>query len=109
MNVSVFIGTSVDGFIARPNGSLDFLPEEGGEPHGYKEFMASVDALVIGRNTFETVIAFPEWPYGDNASLFSAARPSACLRCVAELWNKWAGPRRKSFPLSKRAVCTTST
>ncbi len=66
MIASVFIGTSVDGFIARPNGSLDFLPEGGGEPHGYNEFFASVDALVIGRNTFETVLAFPEWPYGDK-------------------------------------------
>jgi hypothetical protein len=47
MPVSIFIGTSVDGFIARPNGGLDFLPRGGGEPHGYDEFMASVDAIVI--------------------------------------------------------------
>ena len=66
MRVSVFVGTSVDGFIARRDGALDFLPEGGGEPHGYEEFMASVDALVIGRNTFETVLGFPEWPYGQK-------------------------------------------
>jgi dihydrofolate reductase len=66
MTLSVFIGTSVDGFIARTNGDLDFLPEGGGEPHGYVEFMASIDALVIGRKTFETVLAFPVWPYGDK-------------------------------------------
>ena len=66
MTISVFIGTSVDGFIARPNDALDFLPEGGGEPHGYTEFMAGIDALVIGRKTFETVLAFPEWPYGDK-------------------------------------------
>ena len=66
MIVSVFIGTSVDGFIARRNGSYDFLPEGGGEPHGYGEFMASVDTLVIGRNTFEAVLALPAWPYGDK-------------------------------------------
>ncbi len=64
MIASVFVGTSVDGFIARRDGALDFLPEGGGEPHGYAEFIASVDALVIGRNTFEVVAAFPEWPYG---------------------------------------------
>jgi dihydrofolate reductase len=64
MIASVFIGTSVDGFIARLNGSFDFLPAGGGEPHGYNEFFASVDALVIGRKTFESVLAFPEWPYG---------------------------------------------
>jgi dihydrofolate reductase len=66
MSVSVFVGASVDGFIARVNGELDFLPAGGGEPHGYEEFMASVDALVIGRNTFETVLGFAEWPYGDK-------------------------------------------
>jgi hypothetical protein len=48
VKASVFIGTSVDGFIARLNDDLDFLPP-GGEPHGYNEFIASVDAIVIGR------------------------------------------------------------
>src|SRR5437762_13871257 len=66
MKASVFIGTSVDGFIARPNGDLDFLPPGGGEPHGYADFMDAVDALVIGRNTYETVLAFDTWPYGEN-------------------------------------------
>jgi len=64
MTVSVFVGASVDGFIARANGELDWLPEGGGEPHGYNEFFASVDALVIGRKTFETVLTFDAWPYG---------------------------------------------
>ena len=54
MNASVFVGISVDGFIARPNGELDFLPPGGGEPHGYNEFIATIDVIVIGRNTFET-------------------------------------------------------
>jgi dihydrofolate reductase len=66
MKLSVFVGTSLDGFIARPNGGLDFLPPGGGEPHGYEEFMASVDALVIGRNTFDVVLGFDPWPYGDK-------------------------------------------
>ena len=64
MKASVFVGTSLDGFIARTDGALDFLPPGGGEPHGYDEFMATVDALVIGRNTFETVLSFDSWPYG---------------------------------------------
>jgi len=75
MTVSVFIGTSVDGFIARPNGELDFLPEGGGEPHGYDEFIASVDAIVIGRKTFETVLAFPDWPYGGKRVVVLSSRP----------------------------------
>jgi dihydrofolate reductase len=75
MTVSVFIGVSIDGFIARPNGDLDFLPVGGGEPHGYDEFMASVDALVIGRKTFETVLAFPVWPYGDKRVVVLSSKP----------------------------------
>ena len=63
---SVFIATSLDGYIARANGDLDWLPADGGEPHGYDEFMATVDALVIGRNTLETVLAFERWPYGEK-------------------------------------------
>src|SRR5580700_6652027 len=47
VKASVFVGTSLDGFIARANGDFDFLPVGGGEPHGYDEFMATVDALVI--------------------------------------------------------------
>ena len=66
MKASVFIGTSLDGFIARADGTLDFLPPGGGEPHGYDEFMATVDALVIGRKTFETVLGFTTWPYGEK-------------------------------------------
>ena len=64
MNASIFVGTSLDGFIARSDGSFDFLDAGGNEPHGYEEFMAGVDALVIGRHTYETVLAFPAWPYG---------------------------------------------
>jgi dihydrofolate reductase len=73
----VFIGTSLDGFIARPNGDLDFLPPGGGEPHGYHEFMATVDALVIGRKTFETVLAFDAWPYGEKPVFVLSTRPLA--------------------------------
>src|ERR1700685_3491047 len=75
MLASVFVGASVDGFIARVNGELEFLPGGGGEPHGYTEFMASVDALVIGRKTFETVAAFDEWPYGDKRVVVLSSRP----------------------------------
>ncbi len=63
MKASVFIATSLDGFIARPDGALDWLPENA-EPHGYDEFIATVDAIVIGRKTFETVLSFDAWPYG---------------------------------------------
>lgn len=75
MKASVFVGTSLDGFIARSNGELDFLPQDGGEPHGYEEFMATVDALVIGRKTFETVLAFDSWPYGKKPVFVLSTHP----------------------------------
>lgn len=75
MQASVFVGTSLDGFMARTNGELDFLPPGGGEPHGYDEFMDTVDALVIGRNTFDTVLAFDPWPYGNKPVFVLSTRP----------------------------------
>ena len=74
MMTSVFVGTSLDGFIARHNGEYDFLPVDGGEPHGYDEFIATVDVLVIGRKTFETVLAFSKWPYGNKQVVVLSSR-----------------------------------
>ncbi|MEW5915051.1 MAG: dihydrofolate reductase family protein [Gemmatimonadota bacterium] len=86
MRVSVFVGTSVDGFIARPDGALDFLDASGGsDDHGYHEFIATVDALVMGRNTYETVLSFGTWPYGSkpvfvlSSRLLPAAPPNAVV------------------------------
>jgi dihydrofolate reductase len=64
MIASAFVGTSVDGFIARANGDLDWLPS-GGNP-SYDAFMATVDAVVMGRKTFEKVLTFGTWPFGDK-------------------------------------------
>ena len=75
MKASIFVGTSVDGFIARANGTYDFLPADGGEPHGYDEFIATVDALVMGRNTFETVLNMDPWPYGNRPVVVLSTRP----------------------------------
>jgi dihydrofolate reductase len=66
MKASVFIATSVDGYIARPDGALDWLPPGHGEEHGYEAFFASIDALVIGRKTYDVVAAFDAWPYGSK-------------------------------------------
>lgn len=92
MMVSVFVGTSVDGFLARPNGDLDFLPADGGEPHGYVEFMASVDALVIGRKTFETVLTFATWPYGDKRVVVLSSRPIDLSAARGGVVEQMAGP-----------------
>jgi dihydrofolate reductase len=74
MKASVFVGASVDGFIARANGDFDFLPADP-EPHGYDEFIASVDTIVIGRNTFEIVLKFDAWPYGDKRVVVLSSHP----------------------------------
>src|SRR5580700_9633175 len=92
MVASVFIGMSVDGFIARPNGDLDFLPPGGGEPHGYDEFMASVDALVIGRKTFETVLSFPKWPYGKKRVVVLSTRPVVLSLAGGAVVQQMSGP-----------------
>jgi len=92
MTVSVFVGTSVDGFIARPNGDLDFLPAGGGEPHGYDEFMASVDALVIGRKTFETVLNFAVWPYGEKRVVVLSSRSVDLSTAPGGVVEQMAGP-----------------
>ncbi|MCU7647283.1 dihydrofolate reductase family protein [Pseudomonas piscis] len=60
----VFIATSVDGFIARDDGSIDWLPPgEPGEDHGYADFIDSVDGIVMGRGTYDTVLGFEPWPF----------------------------------------------
>jgi len=65
VKIFVYIAASIDGFIARKNGDLDWLPagEEGGEDFGYAEFMSTVDYIVMGRNTFEKVLTFGGWHY----------------------------------------------
>jgi dihydrofolate reductase len=75
MRVSVFVGTSVDGFLARTNDELDWLPAGGGESHGYDAFIASVDAIVIGRKTFEKILTFDVWPYGKKRVVVLSSRP----------------------------------
>jgi dihydrofolate reductase len=67
--VSVFIAVSLDGFISRLDGGIDWLSaptEIAGEDYGYAQFTATVDLVVLGRLTFEAVLGFPEWPYGNN-------------------------------------------
>lgn len=76
--VAVFIATSLDGYIARPDGTLDWLPPipETGDDYGYHAFMADVDALVMGRNTYEVILSFGPWPYaGKRVVVLSTSQP----------------------------------
>lgn len=62
---SVYIATSLDGFIARADGGIDWLSrvERAGEDYGFKAFFDSVDTLVMGRKTYDTALGFDAWPY----------------------------------------------
>ena len=72
---SVFIATSLDGFIADKNGGVDWLhsiPNPDNNDMGYVEFINGIDALVMGRTTFETVIGFDvPWPYNNPVFVLS--------------------------------------
>lgn len=114
---AVFIATSIDGYIARKCGSLDWLDpvqdaaSQAGDDLGYKAFYGSVDAIVMGRNTYDTVKRFPEWPYSGKRCLVLSHRelgddlpegpagPCAVEACAGEpaqilkqIWNE--GVRR---------------
>jgi dihydrofolate reductase len=73
MRAKVYIGTSLDGFIARKDGNIDWLVQYANEEalKAYKEFMSGIDAILIGRGTFEKILSFPSWPYDKAAFLLS--------------------------------------
>ena len=80
MKVSVYIATSLDGFIARRDGSLDWLDEANtkvpeGEDLGFHAFIESIDVLVMGRKTFEQVLSFGNWIYGSTRVVVLSRRP----------------------------------
>jgi len=68
IHFSAYIATSLDGFIARSNGDLDWLfnATTSTDDHGYAEYMNGIDTIVMGRNTYQTVLGFGEWPYPEK-------------------------------------------
>jgi len=77
LKATVFIATTVDGYIARENGNIDWLSTKessSSEDYGYQDFISSVDALVMGRNTYELVLSFDSWPYGDKPVIVLSSR-----------------------------------
>jgi dihydrofolate reductase len=75
MKTMVYIGTSLDGFIARKDGEIDWLTRFANDEaiHAYEEFMSGIDAIVIGRGTFEKILTFPSWPYEKKAFVLSTS------------------------------------
>ena len=75
MKTTVYIGTSLDGFIARKDGDIDWLTKFANKEvfDSYDEFITRIDAFVIGRNTFEKVLDFPTWPYTKDVFVLSTS------------------------------------
>lgn len=72
--VTLYIATSLDGFIAEPDGGVGWLFTEG--DYGYTAFFDSVGALLMGRRTYEQVLGFGEWPYGEKPTyVFTRSAP----------------------------------
>lgn len=66
MQISAFIATSLDGFIARPDQSIDWLENatsDATEDYGYEAFVSTVSSVVMGRKTFQRIQTFPQWPF----------------------------------------------
>ena len=66
MSNIIYVAVSLDGFIARKDGSIDWLmdiPNPEGSDFGFGEFIKDIDAIVMGRNTFEKVLSFGQWTY----------------------------------------------
>lgn len=90
--ISVFIATSIDGYIAKKNGDIDWLvkfdqPSEKGEDKdcGFSQFISGIDTLILGRNTYEVVSKFDTWPYhGKRVVVLSSTLQSVCKQ--AELF-----------------------
>lgn len=74
ISAHVFIATSLDGYIARPDGDIAWLlaRDDPAEDHGYHDFIADKDVIVMGRGSFEQVLDFDPWPYDRPVLVLSA-------------------------------------
>ena len=76
LRCSAFLAMSLDGFIAREDGRVDWLGPFENEEHGYQAFLDSVDVLVVGRNTYEFVLGLGDWPYAGKRCVVLSRRPA---------------------------------
>ncbi|HCK65998.1 MAG TPA: deaminase [Anaerolineae bacterium] len=103
LKVSVYIATSLDGFIARKNGDIDWLTggESGGD-YGYADFMSTIDYVVMGRNTYEKVLTFGGWGYDKKVIVLSSKKIKIKdkLKDKVEVLN--LGPKKLVKEIEKR-------
>ena len=113
----VYIAISLDGFIARENGDLDWLSGSDSvgtgedysagtsEDYGFHEFLDSIDTLVMGRRTFEVVVASGHWPYGNKPVVVLSSRPVQIpSRLVETVESQSADPTELVKKLSERGA-----
>ena len=74
--VVLYIATSLDGYIASPDGSVEWLPTAG-QDYGYAEFLASADSTLLGRATYEQVLDSGSWPYSGLTNYVFSRQPPA--------------------------------
>jgi len=103
MRFSVFCGVSVDGFIARKDDTLDFLDVGGGEPHGFTEFLKTVDVVVLGRRTFEVVRKLGHFGlYGKRQIIVLSSKPLDLSSVKGKLEQATGAPQEIAALLTKR-------
>lgn len=84
----IYIATSLDGFIAKKDGSIDWLteiPNPEGNDFGFNDFIKNIDAIVIGRNTYELVLSFGGWPYTKPVFVLSSTLQTVQERLVGKV------------------------
>ena len=107
MSVYVFIATSLDGFIATSDGGVEWLDEIPNPDHsdfGYAEFMTGIDALVMGRNTFEKVLTFGGWPYDKPVFVLSNTLSGVPVEVEGKAEIVRVAPRTLVESLAQRGV-----
>ena len=76
--VILYIASSLDGFVARKNGDIDWLPESG--KSGYAGFYQTVNTVIMGRTTYEQVLTFGEYPYKNKKSYIFTRKTAASTK-----------------------------
>lgn len=83
-----YIASTIDGFIAEPDGSFGFLEPYPAEDADYEGFYAGIGTIVMGRDTYEAVLKSPEWSYKGKRSIVVTSRPIPSLPPDTEVWNR---------------------
>ena len=73
--IAYYVAASMDGYIADADGGVDWLPQGDANDYGYADFYAGVDALVMGRCTYDQVLRFGEWPYAGKPTYVFTGNP----------------------------------